>query len=322
MKKLILLLLIPMLVLASCKKDSDEPTPTPGSDTSYEILTNYLVANDLDLPDILTAWIVPAPASEADLPAFLDSYDIIDIRGTSDFNGGHIEGAVNTTLANILVEAQNTTKTILVVCYTGQTAAHAVVALRLSGYDAKVLMWGMSGWNSTMSGPWLGNSGDENGNTAVGNANWVATATATATQFNDPTITGNDGQTMLEIQVQNMLTNGFKGINNVDVLANPSNYFINNFWDEADVTHYGHIAEAYRIKPLSIENGEMKNIDPDKTVVTYCWTGQTSSMVTAYLNVIGYNATSLKFGTNGMIYTELESHQFVTPTVDLPVVTE
>jgi rhodanese-related sulfurtransferase len=66
----------------------------------------------------------------------------------------------------------------------------------------------------------------------------------------------------------------------------------------------------------------MKNIDPDKTVVTYCWTGQTSSMVTAYLNVIGYNAVSLKFGANGMIYSNLESHKFVTPTVDLPIVTE
>ena len=66
----------------------------------------------------------------------------------------------------------------------------------------------------------------------------------------------------------------------------------------------------------------MKNYDPEKTAVTYCWTGQTSSMVTAYLNVIGYNAVSLKFGANSMIYDNLESHQFVTPTVSLPVVTE
>jgi len=43
-------------------------------------------------------------------------------------------------------------------------------------------------------------------------------------------------------------------------------------------------------------------------------------MVTAYLNVLGYNATSLKFGANSMIYSELESHKFVAPTVDYPVV--
>jgi 3-mercaptopyruvate sulfurtransferase SseA len=32
--------------------------------------------------------------------------------------------------------------------------------------------------------------------------------------------------------------------------------------------------------------GEINNLDPSKTVVTYCWTGQTSSMITAYLNVL------------------------------------
>jgi rhodanese-related sulfurtransferase len=322
MKKLFLLLLmIPLFVFTNCKKDSDDPEPTPTD--SYEVLSNYLVANDMDLPDVLDGWIVGAPASVDDVDAFLANYDIIDLRSATDFEAGHIAGAVNSTLANVLTTAQNTTKTILVVCYTGQTAGVATVALRLSGYpDAKVLKWGMSGWNSNNSAPWEGNSGPVNGVTAVGNSNWVTTATTPVSDFSNPTLTGTDGATILEQQVTNMLNEGFQGITNTTVLADPSAYFINNFWDQADVDHYGHIADAYRVKPLSIENGEMNNLDPTKTVVTYCWTGQTSSMVTAYLNVIGYNATSLKFGTNGMIYTELESHQFVTPTVDLPVVTE
>jgi hypothetical protein len=45
-------------------------------------------------------------------------------------------------------------------------------------------------------------------------------------------------------------------------------------------------------------------------------------MVTAYLNVLGFNATSLKFGANSMIYSELESHKFVVPATDLPTVTD
>jgi rhodanese-related sulfurtransferase len=319
MKKLLLLLAIPLFLFSSCKKDSDNPPPDPTD--SYEILASYLVDNNMDLPVILTDWIVGAPAA-ADVNTFIANYDIIDIRGAADFATGHIDGAVNSTLANILTTAANTSKTILVVCYTGQSASHAVVALRLSGYQAKVLSFGMSGWNSNFSGPWQGNSGNVNGVTAVGNSNWVTTGTLPVAQFNNPTLTGTDGATMLEAQVQLMLNNGFKGIDNITVLENPSAYFINNYWAEADVTLYGHIANAYRILPLSIDNGEMKNIDPDKTVVTYCWTGQTSSMVTAYLNVIGYNAVSLKYGANGMIYSELLSHKFVTPTVDLPVVTD
>lgn len=314
--------MIPFIAFVACKKDSDTPDTPTGSDP-YKVLTDYMVSNDLDLPDVLDAWITAPPAEIADVNAFIDQYDIIDIRGASDFEAGHIQGAVNTTLANILTTAANTTKPILVVCYTGQTASHATVALRLSGFgDAKVLKWGMSGWNSNFSGPWLGNSGTENGVHGVGHNNWVSTATEDLVTFNDPVLTGTDGATMLQARVQFMLSEGFKGVTNTDVLNNPEDYFINNYWAEADVEHYGHITGAYRVMPLSIENGEIKNIDPTKTAVTYCWTGQTSSMVTAYLNVIGYNAVSLKFGANGMIYTDLESHKFVTPTVDLPVITE
>ena len=73
---------------------------------------------------------------------------------------------------------------------------------------------------------------------------------------------------------------------------------------------HGHIAGAYRISPLTLAGNEYKALDPTKTIVTYCWTGQTSALVTAYLNVLGYDAKSLKFGTNGMIYSNLESHKW------------
>jgi rhodanese-related sulfurtransferase len=33
-------------------------------------------------------------------------------------------------------------------------------------------------------------------------------------------------------------------------------------------------------------------------VITYCYTGQTSAAISAYLRVIGYNAKSLMFGMN------------------------
>lgn len=322
MKKLILLLLmIPLIAFVSCKKDSDTPTDPTGTDP-YKVLTEYMINNDMDLPDVLDGWITGAPTDIADVDAFIAQYDIIDIRGAADYDAAHIEGAINANYGNLLATAANTTKPILVVCYTGQSAGHATVALRLSGYDAKVLKWGMSGWNSNFSGPWLGNSGAANGITGIDHPNWVTTATEDLKTFNDPVLTGTDGATMLEERVEYMLSEGFKGVTNTVVLDNPEDYYINNYWAEADVDHYGHIAGAYRVMPLTLENGEMKNIDPTKTAVTYCWTGQTSSMVTAYLNVIGYNAVSLKFGANGMIYTDLESHKFVTPTVDLPVITE
>jgi hypothetical protein len=178
----------------------------------------------------------------------------------------------------------------------------------------------MSQWTSTLSGPWANNTGD----VAIGHANWTTDAVMPNESFNPPTLTTNksDGAEILQARVAEMLAGGFKGITNTDVLANPDAYFINNYWAGTDVEHYGHINGAYRILPLTLANNEVEFLDSEKTIVTYCWTGQTSSMLTAYLNVLGYDAVSLKFGANGMIFSDLESHKYSPPSVDLPVVTE
>jgi len=322
MKKLALLLLVPFLVFSSCKKDNDDPDPEPEPTNKYGVLTDYLKNNNMDLDVMITDWIIGAPTLE-NVEVFITDHDFIDIRLPEDFASGHIDGAVNSSLATILEAAANTTKPIVVVCYTGQSAAHATIALRLSGYPgAKVLSFGMSGWNTNFSAPWEANSG-VNGNTADGHANWVTQNTTPVPEFGNPFLsaTGDDGASILAERVQAMLDGGFKGIVNLTVLDNPDNYYVNNFWAQEDVDTYGCINTAYRVKPLTIANGEMKNYDPDKIAVTYCWTGQTSSMVTAYLNVIGFDAVSLKFGANGMIYSRLTEHKFVLENViDLPVV--
>lgn len=289
------------MFLFSCKGKIAEP-----EEGAFNLLKTYLTTNNLDLTDILTDWIIDASnvaGSEGD-------FYIMDIRSAADFALGHITGAVNSSLANILTDAANSGgKPIVVACYTGQSAAHAVVALRLSGEDdAKVLKFGMSSWNADFD-KWTANISSQ----AVGHANWSTTATAVLEQFDYPEIitTSTTGAAILAEQVGAMINGGFKGINAVDVLTTPGNYFINNYWSEADVATYGHIAGAYRINPLTVAGDEIKNQDPDETIVTYCWTGQTSSMITAYLTVLGYDAKSLKYGANGMIYSELTSGKWV-----------
>ena len=316
---LFLLALVPLVVLTACK-DEDDPLPVSND---FNTLKTYLVSSGLDLPDVLDGWITSAPADVAEVDAWADSYYIIDIREAADYNNGHIKGAVNSTLGNILTQAGNAgVKPILVVCYTGQSAGHAVVALRLSGYpDAKVLKWGMSGWHNATAGPWKNNIGSS----AVGSGKWIKPMDIAPNQtFEYPSLNAisSDGPGILAERVQALLSNGFKGVENADVLANPGNYFVNNYWAESDTDHYGHIEGAFRVNPLSFAAGTFKNINPDKPAVTYCWTGQTSSMVTAYLTVLGYEARSLKFGCNAMIYSELEGHKYSPPSVDLPVVTE
>lgn len=307
--------LLNVMFLSSCK-EGDDPDPVVEGD-NFATLTTYMAANSMDLPNVLDGWITAAPAAE-DAATFISGYHIIDIRSEAVYAEGHIEGAVNSTLAGILDAAEGATKPILVVCYTGQGAGHGVVALRLSGYaDAKVLKWGMSGWTEGTSGSWAGATASA----AVGHDNWSTTdETITDATFETPTMeaTATDGAGILAERVTAMLEGGFKGVTNADVLAAPANFHINNYWAATDVAHYGHIKGAYRTQPLAIAN--ITALNTDETVVTYCWTGQTSSMITAYLSVLGYDAASLKFGANGMVFSELESHKYSVPATDLPVV--
>ncbi|MDX9848454.1 MAG: rhodanese-like domain-containing protein [Tenuifilaceae bacterium] len=310
-----LVAVIPAVLFSSCKKEN-EPIAERQTDPEFQILKDYLVEQNLDLNDILTDWVIPASSVNADLANFF----VIDIRTADAFNTSHIPGAVNSTLANVLTAAEGANgKTIVVACYTGQTAGHAVAALRLSGYPtAKVLKWGMSGWTSALDS-WSNNT------RTLDHANWTAAPGATVdhiVEFNDPDITETGtGAEILEARVNLLLAGGLRGVNATDVLTSPANYFINNYWASTDVETYGNISGAYRISPLTLEGEEFKFLDPSKNVVTYCWTGQTSSVITAYLYVIGYNSNSLKFGANAMIYENLAAGgtKWAAPTSNLPL---
>ena len=86
-----------------------------------------------------------------------------------------------------------------------------------------------------------------------------------------------------------------------------------------DVEQYGNIVGSYRLNPFTLADKTYKNLDPSKTIVTYCWTGQTSSMLTAYLYILGYDVKSLKFGMNAMIYSELTGHKWALQGNNFPV---
>jgi len=311
MKYSLLIGMIAVLFLSACKKDEPETTPTPEPTNKFEVFKAYLIDNDMDTPTVIDGWITTSTAVHDNMEDgdATNDYFVIDIRSAEDFANGHIPGAVNSLLGDVLTKAEGSGgKPILVACYTGQTAGHAVMALRLSGYtSAKVLKWGMCSWNPETAISWPANVGDA----ADGNSNWkFPAAPATKVEFGEPTLetTAETGADILAERVAALLSGGFNKISNADVLAAPGDYFVNNFWDEVDNTHYGHIDGAYRIKPLTLAGGEYKYLDQSATVVTYCWTGQTSSMMTAYLKVLGYDVKSLLFGTNGMIHGTLESH--------------
>jgi rhodanese-related sulfurtransferase len=323
---LIGLLLIPSLFLTSCDQGDMPESVKP----ELEVLTAYMATNNLDLDKVDTninglKFVVPAPES-ADLNNFLADYYIIDIRSSDAYNAAHISGAKNVLFKDILTEgaaADAAGKPALVVCYTGQTACYATALMRMYGYtNTRALKWGMSGWNAkTAVNFWDKGIGD----IAQGHANWSYGSAPESPGYSLPTSesTVDDGLTIIQRRVKNIVENvGFKTAKGADVLASPNDYFINNYFSATDYTNFGHINGAYRIDPLSVSNINL--LDPSAKIVTYCYTGQTSAVITAWLRVLGYDAYSLTYGMNGLYNsnTAWTSNKWVigsTPK-DLPLI--
>jgi rhodanese-related sulfurtransferase len=300
MKNLIkfwVILLVPILLLTNCKDDPIEPTVS-----EFETLTQYMAQNGLDLPDVLNGWVKPGTAVNVNTTDYsVPDYFVIDLRAQADYDIGHIKDAVRTTLVDVLATAELANgKPILVVCYTGQTAARATGALRLMGFEAYSLKWGMSGWHDNLAEKWKANFGD------YASPNWLTTGEPPANaEFSEPIFTTGeaDGAAILEARVRAALGMDW-AVSKTNVLDNPDNYFINNKWPLASWNEFGHIAGAYRIDELLNLEG-VKYLDPSETVVTYCYTGQTSSITTLWLDVLGYNGRSLMFGVNGIAHSSM-----------------
>lgn len=325
MKKLIqsaalLSMLILVSLLHSCKED---PPPVP-ADNAYLNLKSYMMTNNLDLPALLTGWVVDPTGLTATPAGIIDEatstipgYTVYDIRPAADFATSHIKNAVNVALKDVITKTESLglakDAKILVVCFTGQTAGHAVMALRLLGYkNAQVLKWGMAGWNATFQGPWVNNSGfltPANGEMAAGSANWVTTAAPATGVFAEPTFTSSstDGAGILRERVLAVLNAGFTPADGAAVLAAPATFTIVNYWSSADYTTLGHFSGSANIPVISLAGDLVKGIDPSKETLIYCWTGQTSSFATFWLNVLGYKTKGIAFGTNRMIYSAMKT---------------
>jgi rhodanese-related sulfurtransferase len=310
MKRLLALLIAGLFAInfiaCSSSTESEEEV------IEFDVLVKYLEGSNgdyinTDAPAILAAGDVYNAAGGGVISSIKK---VIDLRDTTAFGTGHIKDAVNTTLDDILAEAETMQKTdsILVVCKTGQSAGHAVLALRLLGYEnAFSLGFGMSSWNVVFDS-W------SNSTSSAYTADFTTTATDLNAVNTYPTLnTGKEtGAEILASRINTMLAGGFKAITAGTVVPAKDDYYISNYFGETDYLGNGncppgHIEGAYQYTPKSSlkTTEQLKNLPTDKTIVVYCWTGQHSSQVTAFLNILGYDAVSLKFGVNGMVYDQL-----------------
>ncbi len=296
-------------LLAGCKKDDSNPL-TPETVNEAEVLVKYLEANG-DYINTTGTSIVSASSVYTNLTS--GTQYIIDIRDTAAFNAGHISGAVNVTFANLLTAVQavpSSYTSIVITCYSGQTAAYGTSLLRLLGYSkVSSLKWGMSSWDSTLAkNYWTAKIGNSYA------SQMVTTASVKNAKGSLPTLnTGKTtGQEILAARSAELFTVGFSPatITNATVFANTAGYYIVNYWSVTDY-NTGHIPGAVQYaKPDLRDTSYLRTLPLDKPVVAYCYTGQTSAFLTAYLRLLGYDARSLLYGTNAMIYSTMPGTKF------------
>ena len=310
-----------LIGLFGCSKDSTDPEPVPINE--FNVLLTYIEG---DGGDYLNSTAQPKIVTASAVAPSLADYKIIDVRSQADYDSSHVIGAVHVALADVITYAEanlSATDKILVACYTGQSAGHAVLALNLVGWDAYSLKFGMSSADTSLD-KWSSNC------TSDFLSSFTTTTTGKNAEGGYPTLSTakTSGSEILADRVQAILEAGFKGKNAVDVLANPTNYYIVNYFSEADYLGQGncppgHIDGATQYTPKAdLKTTAFLNTLPtDMPIVVYCWTGQNSSQVTAWLNILGYEAYSLKFGVNGMVYDQLTGSKWSSAAITgLPLV--
>jgi len=300
---------------------SDDTTETPPAINEAEVLVEYLEGTDGGFINNYAPAMIKSSDVMTNITANVDQY-VIDIRAEGDYNNGHIEGAVWVPLKDIVshYEANNLSSKPLVViaCYSGQTAGYATTLLRLLGYsNVKDLKWGMCSWNDATAGAWKGATNNSRA------SQFVAVSTDKAAAGDLPSLaTGEtEGADILRARIDAMLgaADPFGDVKTSSdaVYGALSNYYIVNYWSDADYS-WGHIDGAMQYTPkedIKLET-YLKTLPTDKMVAVYCYTGQTSAHMAAYLKVLGYDAKTIVYGVNGMSYDAMPGTRFI-PTTDI-----
>ena len=304
---LILSILFACLFVNSCKEEEEEINEA-------QVLIEYLESADspagkdyinTDMNSIMTAEAVKTAMAT-------NSIYIIDIRKAEDYDTAHIEGAVNVTLSNLLTHMEENDLSaydkVAIICYSGQTAAFGTSLLRLSGYDNVFSMkFGMCSWHANFAGSWNNNIG-----TNPVYIETTANAKGDAGDLPELSTGKTTGLEILDARVNYILTDAEEGfdaakVTNQMLYDNKDDYYIVNYWPEDEYNDPGHFIGAIQYTPggsMKLSAG-LKTLPTDKKIAVYCYTGQNSAYLTAYLRLIGYDAKSLLFGTNGFMYDDM-----------------
>jgi rhodanese-related sulfurtransferase len=265
-------------------------------------------------------FVITAQALRVNLLTKPQSQYLIDLRSPEAFAKGHIRGSHSVDFADVYrhVKKLNAAsyENIVVICFAGQASAYAVSLLRAAGYAKAVsLKWGISSWAAAFAQKsWLPNlssaRADEFVQTPSPSKNPPGQLPKITTGKTKP-------EEILEERLNTLFAEGFKPIMVTHCcLFNSwycnSDYYVINYWSPELYEKIGHIPGAVNYSPKEQpfkSNTDLLTLSTQIPNVLYCFTGQTSAYASGYLRILGYDARSLLFGANGLIYDRMRDNK-------------
>lgn len=282
LKKLSLVLILALVVLAfaGCAAKNEAPaTPTAVADA----VNGYFANMPDDIHKITEKDFVEKVKANEDM-------FILDIRQADAYAKGHVKGAVNapwgTAISDNLGKLPKD-KTIMVYCYTGQTAGQTVALLNMAGFNAKSVHLGWDLGISKVDGVADVTETTENAfgdvasleiNTEVKTAieaYFKGLADVKGTTYTNYKISEDDAKKLLDSKDKSVV---FLSVRKAEDFAK------------------GHIEGATNIPFGKGMEQSFNKLPKDKKIIVYCYTGQTAGQTVAGLRMLGYDAVSLNAG--------------------------
>jgi len=305
--------LVALALMISCSDNGTEPS-TP---------VNEQLANHID--EVLADW-GPTYSATTLYEEIKDGNapKVLSVRATDAYNTAHIKGAVNIPWKEVTDQSKldaaglSKDQTVVDYCYTGHTGQIAATVLKMMGYDAVNLKFGIMSWVSDAA-----NGGCDGG---VAPFDYAA----------DPPNSGDNG---IDMTAHNLPASGTYELPSLNISSGDATEMMReavNLWISTDTPiisadalftnlndgntandpviisvrassayEAGHITGAYNIPWRDIAKiDNLTRLDPTKEYVVYCYTGHTGQVAATVLKTLGYDVSNLKYGMMGWTQNE------------------
>lgn len=295
----ILLALVLSLMLSGCGQKAVPATTPPATaatsapaEDPVKVVKGAINTYYYSAADNGSYIIAPIKLKE-ELDKSADKYLVLDVRKAIDYSKGHISGAVNVAYGTDIgvnldkIRAAAKGKTVIVTCYSGQSAGQVTSTLNIAGIKAITLIGGVGSIDPAIG--WMGAK--------------YSVVTETTKMPSAPVV--DSPNKTIDKAVKDYFfklpedSNMIAGSTLHQKLASSPDGYVFVDIRKAEDFAKGHIKGAVNY-PYGADVA--KNLDTiiekgkGKTVIVSCYSGITAGQTVALLNTIGVNAKSLLSG--------------------------